>query len=271
MVMNLYILLTVSLPEAFFNLIIILLFAGEKDRLKINKSNIIRFSISLTGMLVASCIIRPLVPNVVVNTALHTLSYILILTIMYKMNLFNTLFSIIFALLIFSTVENLYLPFIIAYVAKGMESFARNYYLYPAYAIPSRIVQLIIIYFLWKHEILLVTRIDRQFHRIFVTSMTILLFVEYFLGYIFSSCFGNITFIQQITFSIALISAVIIFNLLVFKFIYIAVSGIIIKGYKQYAEFEDDVKFVFGKIQTMLEDNKIHEAINLIKELEGKA
>jgi hypothetical protein len=50
---------------------------------------------------------------------------------------------------------------------------------------------------------------------------------------------------------------------------YITVSNLLIKGYKKYSEFEEDVLFALDEIYLMLNDNRIDEAIELIDQLRG--
>lgn len=269
MVMNLYILFFISLPEAFLNLIIFLLFAGAKNKLKINKSNMVRFVISLVAMLVATNVIRPLAQTVVVSIILHSLTYILIVMLVYRLELGHAALSVVFAMLLFSTIENSYYPFIIAYISKGIENYLKHYQLIVVYAMPSRILQLAIILFLWKYEILLVARISKQFHKTFIISSFILIFVEYFFGYIFYSYFNILPLFQQIIYALALVLMVIAFNLLIFKTIYVTIGRIISNGFTQYKELEDNAKLAFDVLYNLLKNSKIGEAIKLIEELKG--
>jgi hypothetical protein len=260
----------VSLPEAFLSLILFLLFAGEKEKLKFNVSNIIRFIGSLVLMLLASEFIRPKAPNVIVNMALHLLAYIIIILVVYRIKLSYAILSVGFAMLIYATAENAYVPYIVAYVYKGMDNFATGYLMYPVYSLPIRIAQLIAIWFFWKHETLLVTRINKRFHKDFIVSTLMLLLVEYFFLFLFYTYYEIMPLAHQIAFSIALCTMSIMFNLLVFRLVYNAVYGIVNSGYKHYLEFEEDVKNVLNEIQTLLKENKAYEAIKLINELNDK-
>lgn len=269
--MNSYILLLVSLPEAILNIVIILLFAGKREKLKLNKHNLISFIISIVAILLVSNFLRPLAPNVMVNVLIHFLSYVAVSIIIYKIKLTYTILSVSFMYLIYSTIENSYLPFIITYVCNGIENFYNKYYVLPLYTIPYRIGQIAVILFLWKYEILLITKINRKFHRLFIISASITIFVEYCLGYIFWNYFNNMSLFHQILLSVSLVSMVVIFNLLIFKLLYMTISSIIIKGYTKFTEFEDNVLFAFDEIQLMLKNNSVTEAIMLIDELKGNS
>lgn len=268
--MNFYILVLVSLPEAFLNIVIILLFAGKKEKLNLNKPNLIRFTMTLVLMLLASSIIRPIAPSVMINMFLHTIVYVIIFVLIYRLKLPYAILSISFMFLIYSTLENLYLPFIITYAFNGIDNFFNQYYLLPLFSIPNRVGQIAVILFLWKYEILLVTRINKRFHKFFIISSLSIIFIEFFLGYLFCSYFNKINLIHQISLSVSLISFVFLFNFLIFKFFYVVISDMLVNGYKKYNEFEENVLFALTEIQTMLKHSKVDEAIKLIDELNGK-
>ncbi len=264
MVMNLYILLLVSLPEAFLNLMIALLITGRKENLKINSQNILKFVAAIFLMLTSSCFIRPASPNIITSVSLHIIAYSLILIIVYRMKPVYALFGTAFFFLIMSAIEVLYVPFIITYGFKGMTNFQNAYHWYVLLAMPQRIVQVIAILFLWKHDILLVTRINRRLNRLFIISFLLLTLGEYSSCYIFFEIFDKLTLVYQITFSISLFVIVLVLNILMFKLIYTVISGLIINSYNKYCEFENDVKFALDEIRSMLENNKVDEAVKLI-------
>ena len=120
-----------------------------------------------------------------------------------------------------------------------LRAFAKHYELFIIYTIPCRIIQVSIILLLWKYEILLITRIDRRFHKTFIISSFILVFVEYFFGYIFYSYFNMMPLLQQILYASALILMLVVFNYLMFKTIYVTIGNIITNGFTQYKELED--------------------------------
>jgi hypothetical protein len=267
--MNIYILFLVSLPEAFLSLIQFLLFSGEKDKLKINKSNIIRFVISLVLMLVASNYIRPVSPNVAVNMALHIIAYVIILILVYRINIPYAVLCVAFTMMIYSTVENAYIPYIIAYISKGWDNFGKQYLLYPIYSLPITLCRIIIIWFLWNHEILMVSKINKSFHKIFISTTLVLILTEYFVLFIFYTYFDKMALAHQIGFSITLLVMAIGLNLLVFRLIHKAVVGLIQKGYAQYSDLEDAAKYVFTEMQKMLKEKNYDGANNIIDEIMG--
>lgn len=267
--MNLYILFIISLPEAFFNLIIFLLFAGARDKLKINKSNIIRFAVSLVSMLVASSIIRPVVPNVVVNMISHCLVYILIIMLVYGFRLSYASLSVVFTMLMFSSIENLYYPFIVAYISKGIDNYMKHFQWIALYAMPSRILQLGIILCLWKYEILLVTKISKKFHKAFIISTFIMIIVEYFFAYSFANYFNTYSLSYQVIFAAMLVLMTIAFCFLIFQTVYVAIGDVLTRGFTKYMELEENAKLAFDIINELIKDNKTVEAMALIKELKG--
>lgn len=269
-IMNLYILLLVSLPEAFLSLIQFLLFVGEKDKLKVNKPNIIRFAVSIILMLIATNFIRPIAPNVAVNMALHVVAYIIILILIYRINIRYATLGVSFSMLVYSTVENAYVPYIVAYISKGWDNFGKQYMLYPIYSLPIFICMIIVIWFLWKHEILLVSKINKSFHKLFIYTTIILILAEYFLFFLFDSYFDKMPLAHQIVFSVVLLLMSIVLNLLVFKLIYKAVIELVQKSYANYSDLEDAAKYAFSIIHKMLQEEDYNGANNLINEIMGK-
>lgn len=264
MVMNIYILLLVSLPEAFLNLIIALIITGRKENLELERYNITKFLSSLFLMLIASWVIRPLSPNVITSITLHVIAYSLILIIIYGMKPVYALFGTSFFLMIITTTEVLYTPYVITYVFNGMANFQNAYHWYVLLALPQRIVQVLAIVFLWKHEVLLATRINRRFHRLFLASFLLLLFGEQLLYFVFISSFVKLQLVYQIIFSVSMFAIVVVLNVLMFKLIYTVIGGLIVKSFNKYNDFEEDVRFALNEIRTMLVNNKVDEAVKLI-------
>ncbi len=267
MVMNLYMLLFVSLPEAFLNLAIVLIITGGKDNLRINRQNVIRFVTCLALMLTTSWFIRPIAPSIIINVILHTIAYLIIISIIYRLNVIYTLFGVAFAILVMSTVEVMFLPYVINYIFKGMENFQKAYHWYILLSLPHRIVQLLVIAFFWRYEVLLLTRINRRFHSYFVTSFLLLAFVEHIFYFIFVTYSDKMSLAYQITYSLAMFTMVLVLNAFIFRFMYIAIGGVVVNGYNKYKELEEDAKFAFSEIRSLLIENKVDEAINLIDDL----
>ncbi len=68
----------------------------------------------------------------------------------------------------------------------------------------------------------------------------------------------------QITFSVSLFLLVLVLNIQMFKLVYTMMGGLIVKSYKKYNEFEEDVKFTLDEIRNLLASNKVNEAVKLI-------
>ncbi len=270
MVMNLYILFLISLPEAVLNAAIILLISGQKHRLKPIKKNIIKFAISIAAMLMATLIVRPIAQNVIQNVLMHTATYVLIFAFVYRLNLGNAALSTFLTILLTSTINNAYVPFIITYISGGMENFSQNYQLYVLYSLPTRIFQILVIFIFYKYEIIAITKITRRFYKMFLILTSLLIIVEYVYAYIFYTSFFTQSVHFQIINGIILILLVTVVNFIVFKTIYIAASDILIRGYKKYNELEEDAKHAFNEVKKLLIDHKNDEAIALINKLNGE-
>ncbi len=270
MVMNIYMLFLLSLPEAVLNLIIMLLFAGAKGRLKINKANILYFTISIVLMLAASWIIRPLSPNVIASVMLHQIAYVLIILAVYRLKFAYALLAVSFTYLASSTMENAYTPYIITYVCNGIENFQKAYRWYVLYCLPTRAVQIALAVFLWRYDIMVATRLDHRFHKNFILCALILVSLENAFAFIFYTYWHTMSLIYQTLYSVSILLMVFGFNFAVFKLLYDTIGGIISKGYRQYTELEESARYAFDKIETLLQCNKINEAVELIKEIKGK-
>ncbi|ACL77090.1 hypothetical protein [Ruminiclostridium cellulolyticum] len=264
MVMNLYILLLVSLPEAFLNLIIALLITGRKENLKINTQNILKFTAAIVLMLTSSWVIRPISPNILTSISLHTVAYSLIYMIVYRLKPIYALFGSSFFLLIITTTDMLYISYVITYIFKGMVNFQNAYHWYVLLSSPQRIVQVIVIAFLWKHEILLATRINYRFHKLFLASFLLLTFGEQLLYFVYLDLCDKLTLIYQIMFSVSMFVIVLVLNILLFKLIYMVIGNLLQKSYKMYTDLEDDVGFALDKIRALLVNNQVDEAVKLI-------
>jgi len=264
MVMNLYILFVVSLPEAFLNITIALIITGYRKNLKINKQNIFKFSIAILLALFSSWIIRPVSPNVLTSVALHIIAYSLIFMMVYRMKPAYALLGTSFFLLINTAIEVLTIPYVITYVFKGMANFQNAYHWYGLLSLPQRIVQVLAVVFLWKHEILLATKINYRFHRLFVIFFLMATFGEHLSGYVFLAVFDKLSLMYQILFSVSMFLTIFAINMLIFKFIYMGIGRLLQKSYSMYTDFEDDVRFALGEIRTLLVNKQVDEAVKLI-------
>lgn len=268
MEMNWSILFFGSLPETFLNLVIILLLAGNRERLKINLSNFAGFISALGLMLVTSWFIRPLVPNVAVSFVLHMIIYAVIMLLIYKVNIVKAFFCTSILALLLSTMENLYIPYVITYVCGSLDKVYNNSMLFILISIPMRLIQAVAIIMLLKHSVVLeVTKIDRKFHRLFIICLYILTFVEYYMSNIFINYFNNMSLVHQITFSVSLFAIICVFGILVFNFIYSTVKGIVTQGYKQYQELENNAKLAFEEVYIMIKSNNSEKAAKFIEEI----
>ncbi len=267
MVMNLYILLLVSLPEAFLNLIIALLIAGKKENLKINSRNILKFATAIILMLTSSWVIRPISPNIVTSVTLHVIAYSLIFIVLYRMKPTYALLGTSFFMLLLTVIEVLYMPYVITYAFKGMVNYQSAYHLYVLLSLPQRIGQVIVTIFLWKYEILLATRINHRFHRLFVAVFILLLFGEQLLYFVFVTVFDKLQLVYQITFSLSMLVVFLSLNILMFKLIYMVIGNLVVNSFNKYKDFEDDVIYALGEIRNLLTKNQVDEAIKLINYL----
>lgn len=273
--MTIFTLLAVSLPEAFLNLVIVILIAGMRDCLKLGKRNTIRFLIALMFMVLSSAVIRPLisniVPNIVLSFLIHTLIYAVVIAIIYQMDFRKAFLSVLLMGFTFVTLEDAYVPFIIVYISKGIENMYKSGLHVLLYTLPERIVQVCLIVFLWRNQFALeVTKISRKFYNFFSIFVFVLCICELYSSFIFTQYFDKMTLEHQIIYSATLLAIIVVFYLLVYRFIYITVKGLITQGYKQYQELEEGAEKAINTVYNMLEENDVDSAKSFLKELIGK-
>ena len=271
MAMDLKILIFLSFPEAIFNLMIMLLVAEEKGRLKFSKSNLIRYFSALILMLTASYFLRPLATNFAVNALYHCIAYTLILMLVYRINLFKGLYSTTIFYLLYASIELSYLPFIVVYITKGMDNFFSNIPFAFLLCLPLRLLQFAVVVFLWKYNIVFtITNINKKFRLKFSICGIMLGSAETYFAYILSTYFDNYTLLHKVSYSIILFIMVIGFNSLVLSFLYTAAEQLIVGGFNKYKEVETEAMFAFKEVRNLLENNDSKRAIVLINELLGE-
>ena len=270
MIINFYILFLVSLPLAVLDLAQFLLFTGNKNRLMLNKANIVRFAAAVFLMLIATYLIRSISPNVPINMLLHIIAYVIILLLVYRMNFQYAVLGVAFTMLIYSTIDNVTFPYIIKYFSKGLENFENQFVLYPLFTLPNFICSIIVIRLLWKYEIHMLSKINSSFHKLYIKTALILIVIEYFLSFIFNNNSSEMSLGHQITFSAALLLLTVCMNLIIFNLYHKTIIGLVQKGYANYLDLEESARFAFTEIQKMLYEKNYEEAINFIDELMEK-
>jgi hypothetical protein len=255
-------------PEAILNLIIVLLIAGLKDKLKLNKlENLIRFASVVVCMVLSSVFIVPLVnkvfpdTNIVISFLLHTVAYAIIFFAIYTVDFQKAFLSVLLMGFTFATLENIYYPFLVAYVSHGYQSYNNNISQYVLFSCITRIVQVILIAFLWDNQyIFLVTKLNKKLYNIFSIFISLLAICELYVSVMYSACFGQMSFENQITYGIVLIVMIILFYVLIYKIIYSTIRTIIVQGYKQYQVLEKGAQEAFKSVYSLLEGNDIESA-----------
>lgn len=185
------------------------------------------------------------------------------------MKLVYALFGTAFFFMIITTAEVIYVPYVVTYCFNGMQNLQSGYQWYVLLSLPQRLMQILVAVFLWKHEILLATRISGKFHKMFLASFLLLGFGEQLFYFVFVSIFDKLQIVYQIAFSVAMFIIVLVLNFLVFKLIYTVITGLVVKTFNKYNDLENDVKFAFEEIRTLLVNNQVDEAVKLIDDLNG--
>jgi hypothetical protein len=244
----------------------VLLLAGEKKYLDMRKkSNIIRFALSLSFVLLSTYIVRPLAPNVAVSILLQALCYIIVIGIVYRMGVYKTLFSISLLVLYFATMENIYIPYVIVYMSKGISSFFANNLVVFLCSIPMRIIQTCVIIFLWKYFIVFVAaKLNKKLYITLTIAITGISLADYFISYIFTCYFSFMVLAHQLIFSIGLLVFAISI-LFVLKLIYDTTKWAVEGGTRQYQDLENSSERLVEELSYLLENDNITEAKKLLE------
>ena len=275
---DLIILFLESLPEAAQNLIMILLFGDQKERLKPGKSNILRFVAAITLMLLASWILHPLAPNLMVNVVYHSAAYIVIVGVVYGMKPGTAAFSVTTLLSFVSAIENSFIPFVITYDMGGLQNFLNNDRIIILCSIVVRVIQGVAIYLLYKYEdVVDVRKISKPARRIFIILNIIALAAQVSFAQLYSDHFGSLSIYFQIIYAVIMLSMTIGLNMLIFALMHITIGQVAAHGYARFLqikvqsqntikEFEDDVKDTFDDIYSLLkEDRDVDGAISILE------
>ncbi len=222
---DLFMLIFLSLPEFLLELPLILLISGEKEKLKFNAKNTIKFSMAIALMLSATWLIRPHVSNTVQSIACHTVAYVLIILVVYRIHPFRALLGVTWAILYVDTLENTFIPFVIAYISKGLNNFYGSNITLILVSLPVRTFQFLAVRYFYKNdEYLNAIRSEKKYSIIFAVSCYLMTLSEVFIAYVYYTYFDKFSFMVQLLFSCALLILMISFFMAIFGFIYIVVK-----------------------------------------------
>jgi len=269
MVMNLYILILISFPEALLNLYITLQLINEGKLPSFReKKNLIRFFISLSCMLLFSWVVRPLAPNAICNMIFHSIGYMLIISLVYWVNIFKSACCVSAMLLLYSTVENSYIHFIIAYISKGMDNFSRDYTLYIFYSLPSRIAQFVTIRWLKKYRVFLsLVKLHKSFYKLFAALIYGLVLVQYSLSFIADTYFDKMELIHQIVFSVSITLFVFLSSYILLRFMFGYMVAVLKSGNMLYQQAEGATLESYKGILSFLQQNDVDSAKKSLESL----
>lgn len=264
-------------PEAILNLIIVLLIAGMKDRLKLNKvENLIRFASTVTCMVLSSVFVWPLIDNyfnnisIVVSFLAHMFIYTLIIFTIYRISINKVFISVLLMGFTVTTFENSFFPFLVGYISGGYENYSNNLSQYIVFSCITRIAQVLFIRFLWNNQyIFMVTEINKKVYKAFSFFIFGLTICEVYISFNFSQYFGQMSTKSQIFYGLALIVMLILFYMLIFKIIYSVIRLMLTNGYKQLRTFELGAEEAFKSVYILLENNDIDSAKSYISLLIG--
>jgi hypothetical protein len=166
------------------------------------------------------------------------------------------------------TIENSYIPYIITNIENGLDNFFKNSILLLLCSLPSRIFQICAILFLRKYyTVFNLNTIDKKLYKWFIVLLFILIFSENYFSYIFTIYYNKMSLIHQILYSFVLLVMLTTSCSIVFKLLHATVKSVVAVGIQEFNKLENDAEQTFNEIYTLLKDNNVDEAQNLLKEL----
>lgn len=286
--MDLFMLIFLSLPEYLLDLPLMLIISGEKEKLKLKIGNVIRFFLAIALMLTATWLIRPLVSNVSLSVAVHSVAYTVIILLVYGIHPVKAMLGVAWAMLYLYTLENTFIPFVITYISKGITAFYGSNITLLVCTIPLRAFQFLAVrYFYKNNEFLEAVRSEKKYSIVFAVSSFIMTVAQMYIAYIYATFFDKYPFMTQLLFSCALLALMISFYVAIFGFIYIVVkkfaNDVKDRDVKQKQQSAINLKKITDKNHNTLEElchileneKNMDKAIGLLKmhlhrpELEG--
>jgi hypothetical protein len=162
-------------------------------------------------------------------------------------------------MLYISTIENIYIPFVITHVSKGLISFYGSSITLLLVSLPERLLQIIAIRYFYKNdEFIEAIRGEKKYSIIFAISNFVMCLAEMFIAYVYYVYFDKYTFAIQIIFSCALFALMLSFYVAEFGFIYIIVkkfaNGVKIRDEKHKRQAAINIKIINDRNQAILEE-----------------
>ncbi len=219
MPINLFMVIFSSIPEFFFTFLMMLVLSGNKERLKLKLGNVVRIIVAIGLMVIATCIVRPLSLDLMMNLALHMIVYVAVLAAVYWIRIDISLLSVGLSCAYLYTIENSFIPLVITYLSKGLDNFYQSTSTMLICSLIVRGLQLITVIALYKRDVLFeIVREERKHSIIFTASIFTMIFTENFFTYIYLMYFERFSFNVQILYSIGLLLFMFSFYMAMFSF-----------------------------------------------------
>lgn len=266
---DLFIVLTVTSFETILNLVVILLLAGERGFLDFTaRLNIVRFAVCTVLICILSYIFRPLAPNVIVNSLFHVAIYIVAIMLVYRIGIYRAVFCTLILLFFFASFENIYVPYIMAYISKGYANFFSNDITIFLCSLPERILWIGVIIFLWKHHIIFITaRLNKRIYILLTVILISASLAMNTISLVYVSYFNNISLAYQMTFSVGLLILGVA-DFLLIKLLYELMKWSIERGTARYMESEYNLDWLIKKLNILLYNNEYENAKKLLRLME---
>ena len=217
--MNLFNILTVSVPEAVLNVFVGLLVVGGKRFLKPGKANIFKMLLAVVLMVTSSVTFRAIMPDINIALLVNIIAYIIIIKSVYSVQWWKALTITIFFVGLLITIEGAYMPYCVAFILKNLNNLWSDDITRFIYVLPERLIQIAVVVSLWNWDIILVNLKKYKEIRL-ISSMYIitLLTVEAIVSFTFVENLDIIALNTKIALSMVCVLFIVI-NALSFKMI----------------------------------------------------
>lgn len=198
--MSLFSILTVSVPEAIFNIYMAFVLTGQRNRLYLDdRLNILRLITAVPLMVTAAVITRAVVPNMILILLINIFSYTVILKYTYKQKWSDGILCSVIIMGFLVSFESLFVLIYVLATEKNLEYIYINDISRLTITIVERVVQIFIIVSFWKWDLVYLNlRRDKKVLYIFIFTAAILLSTEAICTLVFIYSFPKMSLLFKV-------------------------------------------------------------------------
>lgn len=195
--MSLFSVMTVSVPEAFLNIIIGMLIVGKKEYLSLNKANIIKLLLSIFCFVGSSWAFRSVFQIGALTVLPQIAIYITTLSLIYRMHVLRSFLCVLSMVAVLISIELTFVPMFFAYMQKTVREIYNSDILRLLGSLPERFVQIGMVASLWNISEYVNFRKYKKFSTLLSIFLACLFCVEFIYLYDFTN---NVIHMSKISF-----------------------------------------------------------------------